>query len=372
MRGIERFASMQSIGLVLMGVTAFAGAFWFRFPQAQHSASPTSFEPHATNEPAPKSESTSIPLVGMVLIRGGEFVMGSDASGAWPDEKPSHRVSVNSFWMDATEVTNRQFAEFVAATGYVTTAERPPTVDEILANAPEGTPPPSVDVLVAGSLVFMPADTIVPLNDMRRWWRWTPDASWKHPEGPGSDISQRADHPVVHVSWDDAVAYANWAGKRLPTEAEWEFAARGGLEKQPYVWGSDPPSVSKPQANLWTGSFPYENTAADGFERTAPVGSYAPNGFGLYDMSGNVWEWCSDWYDRELYQQRTATKVTINPLGPGESHDPMRPFASQRSQRGGSFLCNDSYCSRYRPSARHGSTPDTGMSHVGFRCVKSP
>ena len=308
----------------------------------------------------------------MIKIPGGEFLMGSDAADAWSDEKPAHRVFVNSFWMDATEVTNRQFSRFVEATGYVTTAEKAPTAEELLAHSPTGTAPPSADILVPGSLLFAPPDRKVPLNDVRRWWTWTPGASWRHPEGPSSDLAERSDHPVVQVSWDDAVAYANWAGKRLPTEAEWELAARGGLIEQPYVWGSDPPSLTQPQANLWTGSFPHDNSAADGFVRTAPVGSFSPNGYGLYDMAGNVWEWCGDWYDRELYQQRLTTNVTRNPAGPDESRDSMRPYTAQRSQRGGSFLCNDSYCSRYRPSARHGCTPDTGMSHVGFRCVKSP
>lgn len=372
MRGIACLASGQSLGLVLAGVAAFAGAFWFRLPQAQRSGGAASLEVTVANAGTGQDGVTPESFAGMVRIPGGEFVMGSDTSGAWPDEKPAHRVAVSSFWMDVTEVTNRQFAVFVAATGYVTTAERTPTVEEILANSPEGTPPPSPDLLVAGSLVFTPPNSQVPLNDVRRWWTWTPGANWKCPEGPDSSLNQRNDHPVVHVSWDDAVAYAKWAGKRLPTEAEWEFAARGGLDAQPYVWGSDPPSLTQPQANLWTGSFPYDNTAKDGFARTAPGSSFAPNGYGLYDMSGNVWEWCSDWYDREIYQQRSTTNVTDNPAGPEVSHDPMRPFTSQRSQRGGSFLCNDSYCSRYRPSARHGCTPDTGMSHVGFRCVKSP
>lgn len=311
-------------------------------------------------------------LPGMNWVPGGEFLMGNEQSNAWPDEQPAHRVSVEGFWMDVAEVTNSQFAKFVAATGYLTTAEKIPTIDELLKNSPPGTPPPSAESLVAGSLVFTPPQHPVPLNDVRRWWTWTPGANWKHPEGPTSDLKDRQNHPVVQVSWDDAVAYARWAGKRLPTEAEWEFAARGGFNGQPYVWGSDPPSETHPQANLWTGAFPHGGTAADGFAGTAPVRSFAPNGYGLYDMAGNVWEWCSDWYDRDLYSQRSQSSVTINPRGPDQSHDPLRPFMSQRSQRGGSFLCNDSYCSRYRPSARHGCTPDTGMSHVGFRCAKSP
>jgi formylglycine-generating enzyme required for sulfatase activity len=274
--------------------------------------------------------------------------------------------------MDTTEVTNAQFAKFVAATGYVTTAERVPTAEELLANSPAGTAPPSPSVLVPGSLVFTPPDHEVPLDDVRRWWTWTPGANWKHPEGPGSELSGREFHPVVHVSWDDANAYAKWSGKRLPTEAEWEFAARGGLVAQPYVWGNERPGPGGSHyANLWTGNFPHQNDIADGFARTAPVKSFRPNNYGLYDMAGNVWEWCADWYGRDYYRQLQGSGVVVNPQGPAQSDDSMRPFTSQRSQRGGSFLCNDAYCSRYRPSARHGCTPDTGMSHVGFRCVRT-
>lgn len=308
---------------------------------------------------------------GMVWIPGGEFTMGSDSDLAWPDEKPAHRVRVDGFWIDETEVTNAQFAKFVDATGYVTTAERAPTAEELLVQSPPGTPPPAPELLVPGSLVFTPPDHAVPLDNVAAWWTWTPGACWRHPEGPESNLQGREQHPVVHVSWDDAAAYATWAGKRLPTEAEWELAARGGLDGAPYVWGPESVDDAESQANLWTGTFPHENTARDGHARTAPVRSYLPNGYGLYDMAGNVWEWCSDWYVRDFYSQSSRTDVTVNPRGPDHSQDPMRPFQSQRSQRGGSFLCNDSYCSRYRPSARHGCTPDTGMSHVGFRCVKS-
>jgi formylglycine-generating enzyme required for sulfatase activity len=367
----------QFVLLGLLGVGAFTATFFV-------AGDRTTRNPPQTTQHASSSDSQDAPVniplnthlkqiqADMVWVPGGEFRMGSDSAGAWPDERPAHPVLVDGFWIDATEVTNRQFREFVTETSYVTTAERTPTAEELLANLPEGTPEPEPGDLVAGSLVFMPPDHSVPLNDVRGWWTWTPGANWRQPEGPGSDLSGRDEHPVVHVSWDDAVAYATWAGKRLPTEAEWEFAARGGLQEQPYVWGSDPPSLTHPQANLWTGSFPHDNTAADGFVRTAPVKSFAPNGYGLYDMAGNVWEWCSDWYDRELYQHRPLSELTRNPQGPVLSHDPMRPYMSQRSQRGGSFLCNDDYCSRYRPSARHGCTPDTGMSHVGFRCAKSP
>jgi len=307
---------------------------------------------------------------GMVWVPGGEFTMGEDSAVGWADEKPAHRVRVGGFFADETEVTNAQFRQFVAATGYVTTAETAPSADDILRQSPPGTLAPPADKLVAGSLVFRPtAGPVADLDDYARWWHWTPGASWRHPEGPGSSAGDRGDHPAVHVSWDDAVAYATWAGKRLPTEAEWEFAARGGLDGKPYVWGDEKPTDARVFANTWQGAFPHGNAAADGFAGTAPVRSYAPNGYGLYDTAGNVWEWCADWYDRDLYRKRGGRGVTDNPGGPAASADPQRPFQTQRVQRGGSFLCHDSYCGRYRPAARHGCTPDTGMSHVGFRCV---
>jgi len=309
---------------------------------------------------------------GMVWVPGGEFQMGTDSKLGWPDEKPAHRVRVDGFWMDETEVTNARFRQFVEATGYVTTAEKKPDLDEIMSQVPPGTPPPSEEMMVPGSLVFQLTKEKVKLNDYSQWWHWTPGASWRHPLGPESDLEGLDDHPVVHVSWNDAAAYAEWAGKRLPTEAEWEFAARGGLDNKPYTWGDGAPSEKNIRANLWQGEFPYNNTASDGYDRTAPVKSFKPNGFGLYDMAGNVWEWCNDWYDRELYLRRAARSMTVNPQGPEKPEDPMNRFTPQRVQRGGSFLCNDVYCSRYRPSARHGASPDTGMSHVGFRCVQSP
>jgi formylglycine-generating enzyme required for sulfatase activity len=308
---------------------------------------------------------------GMVWIPAGEFTMGSDAPDAWPDEGPPHRVFVDGFWMDKHEVTNAEFRRFVEATDYVTMAERRPDVEELLRQSPPGTPAPPEEDLVPGSLVFTPPERPVPLDDYTQWWKWTPGADWRHPEGAGSSIEGKDDHPVVHVSWDDAVAYASWAGKRLPTEAEWERAARGGLDGKRYVWGDEPPTEQAIFANIWQGHFPDRNTARDGFVRTAPVGSFSPNGFGLYDMAGNVWEWCADWYRRDLYRTR-AGQVAKDPSGPEQGQDVTRPYAPLRVQRGGSFLCNDAYCSRYRPSARHGCSPDTGMSHVGFRCAKSP
>jgi len=309
---------------------------------------------------------------GMVWIPGGEFTMGTDSDLGWPDEKPAHRVKVSGFWMDEAEVTNAQFRAFAEATGYVTTAEKPLDAAAILRQSPPGTPPPPPENLLPGSLVFTPPAGPVNLKDFTQWWKWTPGACWKHPEGPGSNTDGREDHPVVQVSWDDAAAYAKWAGKRLPTEAEWEYAARGGLEKKPYVWGDERPSDTAIHANIWQGEFPYKNTALDGFVRTAPVKSYEPNGYGLYDMAGNAWEWCADWYDRDLYRKRADRGVIVNPPGPERSWNPARPYTPERVQRGGSFLCNDSYCTRYRPSARHGCSPDTGMSHVGFRCVADP
>ena len=366
---------MLILGLAAFGLTYFTTRFRRDGGNVSQSASVAQEAPKAVAPVAkPKSrepKEAKAPPDGMVWVPGGEFWMGTDSKDAWPDEQPAHQVRVDGFFIDVTEVTNADFRKFVDATKFVTTAERAPTLEEIMSQSPPGTPPPPPESLVPGSLVFVPTDRPVPLNDFSQWWAWTPGANWKHPEGPGSDLKGRELHPVVHVSWDDAVAYAKWAGKRLPTEAEWEFAARGGLDRKNFSWGEEPPSLTKPQANLWTGNFPDRNTAQDGFERTAPVKSYPPNGYGLYDMAGNVWEWCADWYDRDAYKRLRPGAVTVNPAGPSASNDPLRPYTTQRSQRGGSFLCNDSYCSRYRPSARHGGTPDTGISHVGFRCVQS-
>jgi len=305
---------------------------------------------------------------GMVLVPGGEFTMGSDAPDASSHEHPAHRVRVDGFWMDETDVTNAQFRAFVEATGYVTTAEKTPTAEDILRYARPGTRPPTKEDLVAGALVFTPPDHPVDLRDVSQWWKWVPGTDWRHPLGPGSSLDGLDDHPVVHVSWFDAEAYAKWAGKRLPTEAEWEFASRGGLEGKKYIWGDEPFDEAHPQCNNFQGHFPDQNTAKDGYARTSPVRAFPPNGYGLYDMAGNVWQWTADWYLPDTYARRAGGDVPVNPAGPAHSFDP-RERPPERVQRGGSFLCCVGYCFNYRPSARIGCTPDTGMSHVGFRCV---
>lgn len=306
----------------------------------------------------------------MVWISGGEFQMGGTGPEAQQNELPTRKVRVDGFWMDTTEVTNRQFREFVEATGYVTVAEKAPVLEEIMKQLPPGTPEPDPALLKPGSLVFVPPGEQVPLNDVSGWWQWTFGADWRHPRGPESHIDGMDEHPVVQVAWEDAVAYCTWAGKRLPTEAEWEFAARGGLPGARYGWGDTAIDAAKPQANVWQGTFPSKNTADDGFAWTAPVKSFAPNGFGLYDTAGNVWEWCSDWYRADAYYLTRETPLLVNPPGPEKSFDPGEPYAPKRSIRGGSFMCHASYCLSYRPSARRGETMDTGTSNLGFRCVK--
>lgn len=302
----------------------------------------------------------------MVWIPGGTFQMGSDSPLSRRDERPVHAVRVDGFWIDTTEVTNEQFAAFVEATGHVTTAEKPVDWEELKAQLPPGTPKPSDEMLRPGSLVF-----VMP-GPGEQWWRWVHGADWRHPEGPGSSIADRMDHPVVHVSHDDALAYCEWAGKRLPTEAEWERAARAGVEGKDYIWGDELEPGGEHRANIWQGRFPVENTEADGFATTNPVRAYPPNEWGLYGMAGNVWEWCSDWYRPDTYAERVkaAGREPIDsPTGPASSFDPDEPTAPKRVIRGGSYLCHASYCASYRPAARMRSTADTGLMHTGFRCV---
>lgn len=295
--------------------------------------------------------------------------MGADNSQAQPDEYPKHRVTVRGFWMDATEVTNAQFAEFVKATGYLTIAERKPDWNELKKQLPPGTAKPADSLLVPASLVFVPAVHPVQLNDYSQWWTWKRGADWKHPHGPGSSIKGKENYPVVHIAWFDAVAYCKWAGKRLPTEAEWEWAARGGLDNKIYPWGDEPVDQGPPKANTWEGAFPYKNTQRDHFYYLAPTASFKPNGYGLYDMAGNVWEWCADYYNYNYYKDVAKNANITDPQGPLKSYDPEEPYAKKRVIRGGSFLCNDSYCSGYRVARRMKSTEDSGMEHLGFRCV---
>jgi formylglycine-generating enzyme len=308
---------------------------------------------------------------GMVWIPGGTFLMGTNDKESFPNERPAHFVQVQGFWMDEHDVTNAEFSKFVEATGYVTTAERKIDWEELKKEVAPGTPKPDDSALAPGALVFTPTSGPVPLSDLSAWWRWVHGANWRHPEGPESSIQGRENHPVVQVSWYDAAAYAQWAGKRLPTEAEWEFAARGGLESKRYVWGDEFKPGGKYMANTWQGLFPVRDSGEDGFVGTSPVGSFPANGYGLYDMAGNVWQWCSDWYRVDSHIEAASKNVCRDPGGPAESYDPDDPYTPKRVVKGGSFLCNPSYCESYRPSARRGTPPDTGSSHTGFRCIIS-
>ena len=308
-------------------------------------------------------------LASMALIPAGSFEMGGDNEQASQDEYPKHKVTLDAFYMDITEVSNAQFQQFVDATKYVTTAERKPDWEELKKAVPPGTPKPADSLLVAAALVFKLTNGPVDLNNYSQWWSWEAGADWKHPEGAGSNIKGKGNFPVVQVSWDDAMAYCKWAGKRLPTEAEWEYAARGGLINQIYPWGNEHINTGVPKANSWEGMFPYLNEQRDGFLKYAPVKTYRGNRYGLFDMAGNVWEWCSDWYDYNYYQVVTNNSI-VNPVGPQKSFDPQDPYTPKRVLRGGSFLCNDSYCSGYRVARRMKSSTDTGLEHTGFRCVK--
>ncbi len=310
------------------------------------------------------------PTKGMVLIPPADYMMGGDDELKRPDELPRHRVILDGFWMDETEVTNAQFREFTTKSQYKTTAEQKPNWEDLKKQLPEGTPKPLDSALVPGSLVFSPPSHEVPLNNIANWWTWVPGASWKHPLGPRSSIEGLDNHPAVHISWLDANEYCTWAHKRLPTEAEWEWAARGGLDQKPYSWGSEDIDDGKPKANTWQGKFPNVNNGTDGFKVTAPVKSFPPNNYGLYDIAGNVWEWAGDWYRNDYYETSNKPEGVVNPKGPEDSFDPAEPYATKKVQRGGSFLCNESYCSGYRVAFRQKASPDTGLSHSGFRCVK--
>jgi formylglycine-generating enzyme required for sulfatase activity len=309
----------------------------------------------------------------MRWIPGGEFVMGTDDPKSMANERPAHKVKVSPFWMDEHTVTNADFAAFVKATGYLTIAEKPVDWEELKKQVPPGTPKPPDDTLRPGSLVFTPPGHPVDLTDMGNWWTWTNGADWKHPQGPSSSIAGKDDYPVVQIAWDDAVAYAKWAGKRLPTEAEWEFASRGGAKTNTrYWWGDEFKPNGKYMANTYTGEFPVKDTGEDGYAGLSPVKAFPANGYGLYDMAGNVWNWCSDYYADDMHAKAAAdapTKPCCDPAGPSKTFSAHNPLAMERVTKGGSFLCNPNYCESYRPTARRGTPPDTGTGHIGFRCV---
>ena len=336
--------------------------------QGAPAVAPTSgFLPTNTFSSTPPTQAPD----GMAWIPGGEFSLGCIDPRSIPhggtnpmaDARPIHRVTVKGFWMDTTEVTNKQFAVFVEETSYVTIAEIPPRAEDF--------PGAPAENLVAGSIVFTPPDHPVGLGNHLQWWRYVPGAYWRHPFGPDSSVEGHENEPVVHIAFPDAQAYANWAGKRLPTEAEWEFAARGGQAGQVYPWGDQFRPEGRWMTNTWQGRFPAENTAADGFAGLAPVRQFPPNDYGLYDMSGNVWEWCADWYRPDVYQRQQRGELsTYNPTGPDTSFDPQEPGIPKRVQRGGSFLCTDQYCSRYIVGTRGKGDVSSGCNHIGFRCVK--
>jgi formylglycine-generating enzyme len=336
-------------------------------PNADASAGAT-FSPTVPNTQPPAGHAP----MGMVWIPGGEFSMGAaDSPGmdmigmsATTDSRPIHRVYVDGFFMDKTDVTNAQFAEFVKATGYVTIAEKTPTQAEFPDAPPEN--------LYAGGVVFSPPNHAVPLNDHFQWWSYVKGANWRHPTGPNSSIKGKEVYPVVQVAYADARAYARWAHKRLPTEAEWEFAARGGLSGKPFVWGGTFKPDGKWMANTFQGHFPDQDNGSDGFVGLAPVGKFAPNGYGLYDMAGNVWQWTSDWYRPDYYAQLAKVGgVARNPKGPETPFDPEEPNEKKKVHRGGSFLCTDQYCSRYMVGTRGKGEVSTGTNHLGFRCVSN-
>jgi formylglycine-generating enzyme required for sulfatase activity len=356
-------------------LTALIGAAWLLrsrqqsgpMQAARPAAALLGFSPTiAASTPAPGQAPQ-----GMAWIPGGEFSMGAqdppdrDDVGmkATIDSRPIHRVYIDGFYMDKTDVTNAQFAKFVKAIGYLTIAERKPRAEDF-----PGAPPEN---LVAGSVVFSPPDHTVPLNDHFQWWNYIHGANWRHP--PTSDITGKENFPVVHIAYEDAVAYANWADKRLPTEAEWEFAARGGLAGRPFVWGNEFRPQGKWMANTHQGHFPINDTGEDGYTGLAAVAQFPANGYGLYDMAGNVWQWTSDWYRPDYYRQLAATgDVARNPQGPSTSYDPSEPNQAKKVQRGGSFLCTDQYCSRYIVGTRGKGERDTGTNHLGFRCIVAP
>ena len=355
---------------VLFIITFFSCDFISKKPSVSstHNCIPSTFETNGDLDIINEIEyAINGSNEGMIFVEGGEFEMGGDNNEAKQDELPKHKVVVNSFWMDETEVTNNQFKEFVKATGYVTTAEKAIDWNEIKKILPPNTPKPHDSLLSPASLIFYQTDA-VNMSDFTQWWRLEKNANWKQPFGKDSNIEGKGNHPVIHISWDDAMAYCKWAGKRLPTEAEFEYASRGGLKNNLYSWGNEPIYKGDTKANTWEGKFPSNNNLNDKYYYTAPVKSFKPNAYGFYDLGGNVWEWCSDWYHSDYYEM-ISKSVVSNPRGPEKSYDPNEPYSPKKVMRGGSFLCNDSYCSGFRNSMRMKSTPDSSSLHAGFRTV---
>jgi len=355
-------------GAVVLAAAGYAGVTWWAGSRAAPAAK---FQ-------VVVGDGITAPL-DMVRVPGGEFLMGSDHKLAQANEKPAHTARVKAFWMDRHHVTNAQFRKFTEATGYVSTAERKPEWETIAPQVPAGTPRPPDSALIAGGMVFTGTTAPVPdYRDYSRWWSYVPGADWKHPRGPGSSIEGLDDHPVVQVSFEDAQAYAKWAGKRLPTEAEWEFAARGGLSQATYAWGDDFAPGNQQMANVWQGqqaaTFPVVSPKAGGALGTSRVGTFPTNGYGLADMTGNAWQWVADWYRADQFARVVQSgQAQVDPTGPESSWDPadlgVPVGAPKRVTRGGSFLCNEAFCMSYRPSARRGTDPYTSMSHLGFRLV---
>lgn len=319
-------------------------------------------------EKIPVDEASASNYDYMSMIPANTFLMGGDNEQSLPDELPKQEIFIDSFWMDRTEVTNKDFEEFTSATGYKTIAERNLDPKELLSQLPPGTTLPDDFDTSPISLVFQKVLQGQVANP-NTWWKPVRNANWRQPEGNGSSVEDKQHYPAVHIAWFDAMAYCKWRGKRLPTEAEWELAARGKRKQQSFFWGSQ--AITPDRANYWQGEFPYTNENKDGHEKLAPVMSYMPNAYALYDVAGNVWEWCSDWYKYDYYTERATTDVIHNPQGPLTSFDPLEPSVIKKVMRGGSFLCNDSYCSGYRVAARMKSSPDTGLEHTGCRCVRS-
>jgi sulfatase modifying factor 1 len=368
--------------LAAIVVLTIVGALAFELPGPSHSLPPIHPPPpEVLAESTPDTKPAGAPVAklvmppgpapeGMVWIPGGQAVMGDDQGP--PDERPAHSVTIDGFWMDRTEVTNAAFKKFVDATGYLTVAERTPKREDFKGLVADVNEIPAED-LVAGSICFNPNfDRKTLTKDQPLWplqvWKYVKGANWRHPDGPESSIADRMDHAVVHVAWVDANAYCQWAHKRLPTEAEWEYAARGGLKNAIYPCGNELQQDGKWTMNIWQGVFPDTHDVQDGFRTTAPVASFAPNGYGLFDMAGNVWEWCHDFYRPDYYRYAPLS----NPPGPSDSFDPLEPNSPKRVQRGGSFMCSDNYCRGYRVSARMKQDPESGTFHAGFRCVRSP